>query len=88
MLFGVATGRRGDHYDYFFCSGRHSGRTSCDLPYLPLEQVESAVEAQWQRETFPAALAEALGHQSDVQQSGVRRARVPGVASDVKAAIA
>ena len=63
LLFGVTTGRRGDHYEYFFCAGRHAGRTGCDLPYLPLEQVEEAVVAQWERETFPAALTQSLRQQ-------------------------
>ena len=63
LLFGVATGRRGDKYEYFFCAGRHTGRTGCDLPYLPLEQVEAAVVTQWERETFPTALTQSLRHQ-------------------------
>ncbi len=60
LLFGSNTGRRGDSYEYFFCAGRHSGKTGCDLPYLPLEQLEDAVNRQWQRETFSAELTQQL----------------------------
>ncbi len=56
LLYGITTSRRGDRYPYFFCAGRHAGRTGCDLPYLPLEQVEEAVQRQWDQEAFPAAL--------------------------------
>jgi hypothetical protein len=63
LLFGVARGRRGESYEYFFCAGRHSGRTSCDLPWLPLEQVDTAVLRQWDGETMPLGLADALRQQ-------------------------
>jgi site-specific DNA recombinase len=63
LLFGIHTGRRGDMYEYFFCAGRHSGRTECDLPWLPLEQVEEAVARQWDTETFPEALIRRLRKQ-------------------------
>ena len=57
LLFGVNTGQRGDQYEYFFCAGRHADPTSCDLPYIPLRQVEAAVEQQWMGETFsPSAV--------------------------------
>ncbi len=46
LLFGISTSRRGERYEYFFCAGRHSGRSGCDLPYLPLEPVEDAIAAQ------------------------------------------
>ena len=41
LLFGISTGRTGARYEYSFCAGRHPGRSACDLPYLPLEQVEA-----------------------------------------------
>ncbi len=63
LLYGITTSRRGDRYPYFFCAGRHAGRTGCDLPYLPLEQVEEAVQAQWDQEAFPPALLTALRQQ-------------------------
>lgn len=44
MGFGHARGRRGDIYDYFFCLGRHTGRTECDLPYVPVIAVEQLME--------------------------------------------
>jgi site-specific DNA recombinase len=67
LLFGISTGRQGEHYEYFFCSGRHSGREGCDLPYLPVEQVEEAVAAQWNREVFPPELVAALREQLTAQ---------------------
>lgn len=45
---GYATAKgRGGEYDYFFCIGRHTGRTACDLPYLGVSDVEDAVARQW-----------------------------------------
>jgi len=60
LLFAVAKGRLGDSYDYLFCAGRHSGRTNCDLPYLPADQVEAAVTRHWQTERFPDELTNQL----------------------------
>jgi site-specific DNA recombinase len=60
LLYNVATGRRGDRYDYFMCAGRHSGRTGCDLPYVPVDQVTDAVARQWEAETFHSEVAEQL----------------------------
>jgi len=57
LLYGVHKGRRGDEYEYFYCAGRHSGRTDCTLPYLPLDQVEQAVQRQWNDESWPPELA-------------------------------
>ena len=54
LLYNIARGRQGDQYEYFVCAGRHSGRTPCDLPYVPVEQVEAAVQKQWDQETFPS----------------------------------
>lgn len=44
--YATAKGRGGD-YDYFFCIGRHTGRTTCDLPYLGVPDIEDAVARQW-----------------------------------------
>lgn len=44
--YATAKGRGGD-YDYFFCIGRHTGRTTCDLPYVGVPEVEDAVARQW-----------------------------------------
>ena len=41
---------RGGSYDYFFCLGRHGHRKNgCELPYLPVDEVEAEVEAMWSR---------------------------------------
>jgi hypothetical protein len=47
MGFGFSRGKGGT-YGYFFCLGRHTGRTNCDLPYVPVEKAEQAVERIWQ----------------------------------------
>ena len=60
LLYGVTTGRRGDQYEYFFCAGRHSKRKPCRLPYLPVDQVEHAVERQWQDEQLSQAFTDEL----------------------------
>lgn len=49
MGFGYSRGQGGT-YAYFFCLGRHTGRTSCDLPYLSVEEVEKAVLGVWDTE--------------------------------------
>ena len=46
--FGYSRGE-GGQYAYFFCLGRHTGRTDCDLPYLPAEEVEKEVRREWRR---------------------------------------
>ena len=34
----------GGEYDYFFCLGRHTRRTNCNLPHLSAEDIEDEVE--------------------------------------------
>lgn len=46
--YGHSKGRGGT-YSYFFCLGRHTGRTTCDLPYVAVEGIEDEVTALWQR---------------------------------------
>ena len=48
MGFGYSRGE-GGQYAYFFCLGRHTGRTTCDLPYLPAGEVEKEVRREWRR---------------------------------------
>jgi hypothetical protein len=48
MGFGKSRGKGGE-YEYFFCVGRHTGRTTCDLPYLSGWKVEDAVLREWYR---------------------------------------
>lgn len=45
--YGTAKGR-GGAYDYFFCLGRHTGRTNCDLPYISVEDTEGVVQRHWE----------------------------------------
>jgi site-specific DNA recombinase len=44
----------GTRYFYYFCTGRKD--RSCDLPYLPVEQCERAVENHYTQICIPAAL--------------------------------
>ncbi|MCW3078509.1 MAG: Resolvase domain protein, partial [Bacteroidetes bacterium] len=46
MGYGTAKGQ-GGAYDYFFCLGRHTGRTECDLPYLSVPETEDAIQRHW-----------------------------------------
>lgn len=46
MGYGHSRGK-GGVYSYFFCLGRHTGRTDCDLPYVSVEKVEKEVERVW-----------------------------------------
>lgn len=55
MGYGHARGKMNVVYDYFFCLGRHTGRTDCDLPYASVSQIEKEVERQWNRVTFTAS---------------------------------
>lgn len=49
LLFFVSTGN-GGRYEYFYCAGRHSGRTSCDLPHIAAHRVEAEVTASYRAE--------------------------------------
>jgi site-specific DNA recombinase len=46
MGYGHSRGK-GGVYSYFFCLGRHTGRTTCDLPYISVEKVEDEIERVW-----------------------------------------
>ncbi len=49
--YGWSKGK-GGRYEYFFCLGRHTGRTKCDLPYLPATAIEKKVARIWSRIRF------------------------------------
>jgi site-specific DNA recombinase len=46
MGYGHSRGK-GGVYSYFFCLGRHTGRTTCNLPYISVEKVENEIERIW-----------------------------------------
>jgi site-specific DNA recombinase len=46
MGWGPSTSKSGT-YEYFFCLGHHTGRTDCDLPYIPSDDLEKKVEKLW-----------------------------------------
>ena len=41
-------GKNGRVYSYYYCLGRNKKRTPCDLPFLPLEQMEEKLIRHWQ----------------------------------------
>jgi site-specific DNA recombinase len=45
LIYTEASGRNGELYAYFFCLGRRE--ELCDLPYLPVAQVERGIEADY-----------------------------------------
>jgi site-specific DNA recombinase len=47
-------------YHYFFCLGRHQRRTDCQLPYLPAEAIEKAVEDYYRTMRLPVATQEQI----------------------------
>ncbi|MEX1009033.1 MAG: zinc ribbon domain-containing protein [Acidimicrobiia bacterium] len=47
LSFGRSRGKSGGQYDYFFCLGRHQRRNDCDLPYIPVDDIEDAVAAYY-----------------------------------------
>lgn len=47
MLFSRNRGKLGKTYDYFTCIGRHNRRNGCDLPHIPVEEVEDAIAAYY-----------------------------------------
>ena len=53
MGYGPSKGKTGVTYEYFFCLGRHTGRKSCDLPYLLAEELEKRVERIWEALRYP-----------------------------------
>jgi site-specific DNA recombinase len=46
LLYTVVSGKTGDKFAYYVCSGRHRGR-GCDLPYLPALEVEDRITCHW-----------------------------------------
>ena len=37
----------GGTYEYFYCLAQYGKRNNCDLPHLPVYEVEEAIERQW-----------------------------------------
>jgi hypothetical protein len=59
LAYCVSRGNGGE-YAYFFCLGRHHGRTDCDLPYLQPEAVEDAVTRHWGGESLDLNVRDAI----------------------------
>ena len=55
-----AKNRHGNIYPYFICLGRNNKRTTCDMPYAPVNQVEKLVADYYRRITLTPAMTDAL----------------------------
>jgi site-specific DNA recombinase len=66
-------------YQYFFCVGRQRHRTNCQLPYLPVEAVEKAVERYYTTVRMPEHLQQAVrdGLRAELDQQ--RRQAAPEI---------
>ena len=52
---------RSQRYEYFYCLGRHSGRTDCDLPHVSVEVVEDSVARYYGTIELGADLRKRIG---------------------------
>ncbi len=43
MLVQISTSKTGDKYPYFYCAGRHSKRTRCDMKAVLIDEVERKI---------------------------------------------
>jgi site-specific DNA recombinase len=67
MGYGHSRGK-GGVYSYFFCLGRHTGRTDCDLPYIAVDKVEEEIERIWETQVqFTAETIREVGELSRAQ---------------------
>jgi site-specific DNA recombinase len=67
-------------YLYFFCLGRHQRRTGCQLPYLPAEAIERAMERYYTTVRIPAALQETIREGLRIELDHQRRRAEPEMA--------
>lgn len=63
--FTRSRGRRGVEYDYFYCLARQQKKTNCDLPNLPVEHVEQAVETYYGTLSLSSAQTDRLRSLAD-----------------------
>ncbi len=59
LVHNVITSK-GSRYDYFTCLGRLDRSSNCDLPYLPADKVEAAVENLWRRDRLSTTAIDML----------------------------
>ncbi len=59
LVYNVINNGEGQQYDYFTCLVRLDDR-SCDLPYLPAEQVEQVVADCWRTDEISPARLDAV----------------------------
>ena len=60
LVYNIIKGN-GGQYEYFTCNNRLAGK-GCDLPYLPLEQVEKTIEELWKQDQLPPNIIETIRH--------------------------
>ena len=60
MLLNNAKSKTGDIYPYLVCGGRHSNRTDCDRPAVPLDHVAAQLEQHYRDITIPDHVVTAL----------------------------
>ena len=60
LIYNVITGSKGDRYDYFTCIGRHTYKNGCQLPYLPVEDLEVIIEDIWRHEQLTTSQVKQL----------------------------
>ena len=58
LVYTEARGRNGAAYPYYVCRGRQNGL--CDLPHLPVDQVEDAVTRHYETLALPDGFTEAV----------------------------
>lgn len=78
MTIIQAKNRHGNVYPYFICLGRNNKRTSCDMPYAPVDRVEKLVANYYERISLTPAMTDALRgmltHEFDQLTAGTNHA--------------
>jgi site-specific DNA recombinase len=80
MMYSRNKGRHGGVFDYFVCMGRHTHKNGCELPYVPVDGVEVAVEAYYGtlvlgKKTVTGINSKLLSAAKKKNASGERRVR-------------
>ena len=60
LIYAVSTGKQGNKYGYWFCSGRHTRKNGCTLRYIAEDRVETAMLDLWHRTQLSTTTIDAL----------------------------
>lgn len=71
LIYTEATNRFGNRYGYFLCRGRQDGL--CDLPYLPVHNVEQAITDHYATLNLPATFVDDVRHLLEDALDGEQR---------------